>query len=95
MVIGLGMMVFAINDCHSLKEKRKIVKSMIARLRNEFNASVAEVDFNDIYHRAGIGFAIVGNDRRVVNSKVDKLIEFADRLALAEMIDSNIEIINL
>lgn len=95
MVIGVGMMSFRLNDCHSLKEKRKIVKSIIARIRNEFNASVAEVDFNDVHQRAEIGFALVGNDRRVINSKIDKLVEFTDQLSLAEMIDSNTEMINI
>lgn len=95
MVIGFGTITFKLSDCHSLKGKRKIIKSVIARTQNNFNASVAEVDLNDIYQRAKIGFAMVGNDRRTINSKMDKLFEFIDNLQLAEIIDTDMEIITI
>lgn len=95
MVAGLGVITFRLHDCRSLKGKRKIVKSIIARLRNNFNVSVAEVGSNDVYQRAEIGFALVGNNRIVVNSKIDKIFNLADELGLAEIIDSDMEIINI
>jgi len=95
MVTGLGVITFRLHDCRSLKGKRKIVKSIIARLRNNFNVSVAEVGSNDVYQRAVIGFALVGNNRMVVNSKIDKIFNLADDLGLAEIIDSDMEIINI
>ncbi|MBW1694951.1 MAG: DUF503 domain-containing protein [Deltaproteobacteria bacterium] len=95
MVAGLGVITFRLHDCRSLKGKRKIVKSIIARLRNNFNVSVAEVGSNDVYQRAEIGFALVGNNRIVVNSKIDKIFNLADDLGLAEVIDSDMEIINI
>jgi uncharacterized protein YlxP (DUF503 family) len=95
MVAGIGRLVFRIHDCRSLKGKRKVVKSLIARLRNQFNASIAEVGANDVYQRAEIGFAIVGNSQPVVNAKMDKLIGMAEDLGLAEMVDSELEIIHL
>jgi uncharacterized protein YlxP (DUF503 family) len=95
MVTGLGVITFRLHDCRSLKGKRKIVKSIIARLRNNFNVSVAEVGSNDVYQRAEIGFALVGNNRIVVNSKIDKIFNLADDLGLAEVIDSDMEIINI
>lgn len=95
MVAGLGIITFRLHDCRSLKAKRKVVKRIINQLRNNFNVSVAEVGSNDIYQRAEIGFALVGNNRMVVNSKLDKMINLADDLGLAEIIDSEMEIINL
>ena len=95
MVVGLGTITFRLYDCRSLKGKRKIVKSIISRLRNNFNASVAEVGSNDIYQKAVIGFSLVGNNRRVINSKIDKMFNLAEELNLAEIIDSEMEIINL
>jgi len=95
MVVGLGIITFRLHDCRSLKGKRKVVKKIVNQLRNNFNASVAEVGSNDIYQRAEIGFALVGNNRMVVNSKIDKMINLADDLGLAEIIDSEMEIINL
>lgn len=95
MVTGLGVITFRLHDCRSLKGKRKIVKSIITQLRNNFNVSVAEVGSNDVYQRAVIGFALVGNNRMVVNSKIDKIFNLADELGLAEIIDSDMEIINI
>ena len=95
MVVGLGIITFRLHDGRSLKGKRKVVKSIISRLRNNFNVSAAEVGANDIYQRAEIGFALVGNNRKVINSKIDKIFNLADELGLAEIIDSEMEIINL
>jgi uncharacterized protein YlxP (DUF503 family) len=94
-VIGFGIITFRLHDCHSLKSKRKIIKSIINQLRNHFNASVAEVGSNDVHQRAEIGFSLVGNNKSLVNSKMDKLINLAEALGLAEMIDTEMEIINL
>lgn len=95
MVVGLGIITFRLHDCRSLKSKRKIVKSIIGRLQNNFNASVAEVGSNDIYDEALIGFAVVGNDGILTNSIIDKVFNFADELGLAEIINTEMEIINL
>jgi len=95
MVVGLGNMTFRLHDCRSLKGKRKIVKSIISQIRNTFNASVAEIGSNDVHQRAEIGFAMVGNSRAVINSKVDKIFNMADEMGLAEMIDTEMEIFNL
>jgi uncharacterized protein YlxP (DUF503 family) len=95
MIVGVGIITFRLHDCHSLKGKRTIVKSIISRLRNNFNASVAEVGSNDNHQRAEIGVSLVGNDPRLINSKLDKLFNLADELGLAEMIDTEMEIIHL
>ena len=95
MVVGLGIIVFRIHDCRSLKEKRRIVKSIIRRMQNHFNVSVAEVGAQDIYQKSEIGFSLVGSDRRVVNSKIDKIINMVEQLGLAEVVNSEMEIINI
>ena len=94
MVVGVGQIRLRLFDVRSLKAKRKIVKSMIARIRNAFNVSIAEIDLNDSHDWAQIGFTIVGNDHRVVNAKLDKIIRMADDLGLAMISDSSIEIIH-
>ena len=95
MIVGIGSLTLYLRDCRSLKAKRKVVKAVIARLRNTFNASVAEVGVNDVYQRAAIGFAVVGNDQQRINSKLDKMFNFVEALGLAEVIDSEMEIIHL
>lgn len=95
MVLGFGTITFRLDECHNLKAKRKIIKSIISRVQNTYNVGIAEVDFNDVHQRAKIGFAFVGNDRRAINSKIDKMIEFIYNLSIAEIIDSEMEIINI
>ena len=50
---------------------------------------------NDVHQRAEIGFSLVGNDRQVINSKIDKIFNMIEELGLAEVIDSEMEIINI
>ena len=95
MVVGCGRIILRIHECRSLKGKRRVVKAVIARVRNHFNAAVAEIEDNDVYQRAVIGVAVVGNDTAVVNAKLDKLFDFVEDLGLAEMIDSEMEMIHL
>jgi len=95
MVVGVGQMKFRLFEIRSLKQKRKIVKSMIQRIGNTFNISIAEIDLNDSHGWAVIGFSMVGNDARKINSKLDKVMNMADDLGLAMMADSTIEIIHV
>jgi len=95
MVVGICIITFRIHDCRSLKEKRRIVKSLIRQVQNNFNASVAEVGAHDIYQKAQIGFSMVGTDQRVINSKSDKILNMLDGAGLAEIVDSELEIIHL
>ena len=58
----------------SLKEKRRIIKSLITRLRNDFNISIAEVAENDTHRHAVIGAAIVSNDRAFGDQVIAKVV---------------------
>ena len=60
----------------SLKDKRSIVKSLVMRLRKQFNVSIAEVDDHDLWQIATIGFACVSNH----NNHVDEIISAAINL---------------
>ena len=90
--VGIYSFELFLPHSHSLKEKRRIVKAIVAQLRNNFNASVAEVDANDVHQRAVVGFALVGNDKALINSKIDKMFNLAEKLGLAEVIDSQMEL---
>lgn len=95
MVIGMGVIRFRIHECRSLKAKRSVVKTIVSRIRNNFNASVGEVAANDVYQRADIGFALVGTDRRLVNAKIDKLFNMVEGMGIADVYDSEMEIMSL
>lgn len=95
MVVGTGKIIYRLHDCHSLKEKRGIVKSIIKKIQNNFNVSIAEVGSNDMHQKAEIGFALIGNNITLINSKIDMIFNMADGLGLAELIDTEMEIISL
>jgi uncharacterized protein len=92
MVVGSGMIVLWIPESGSLKEKRAVLRSLLKRTQNEFNVSIAEVGDNDHWRRAKVGFAVVGNDQRFVNAKMDHIVNFIDRMKLAEVVGSKFEI---
>ncbi len=76
----------------SLKDKRSIVKRIVARVQSKFNVSAAEVDDNDELDRAVLGFAAAGNDAKYVVGQLDALERFVDTLELAEIVDVHREI---
>jgi uncharacterized protein YlxP (DUF503 family) len=95
MVIGVCRIHLRIPESHSLKEKRHVIRKVIDRVRHRFNVAISEVDDNDLWQRAQIGFCTVGNDRRFVNSSLDKIIDFIEKMYLAEVIEKEMEIITV
>ena len=94
MVTGVLKVSLYTNSTHSLKEKRKIIKSIVGRVRNKFNVSIAEVGANDKWQIMELGISIVCNDKRFANSVLDNILSFIDSLNLCDLIDQNIEIFN-
>ena len=94
MVVGTGLVDLLIPESGSLKEKRSVLKRIIQRTQNEFNVSIAEVGDNDLWRRARVGFSAVGNDKPYINAKMDHILRFIDRLGLAEILRSRIEIVS-
>ena len=94
MYIVSGVITYKIHECFSLKQKRSVVRPVIAKFQREFNISVAEVDTLDKYQIATIGFSMVGNDKKYLNTKLDKLFNLAEALGAAELIASEYDIYN-
>ncbi len=75
-----------LEGCQSLKDKRSVLKSLLARLR-KLNLAVAEVEHQDLWQRAGIAAATVASDHRVAEEtlrEADRLIETADGVRIIE-----------
>jgi uncharacterized protein len=71
----------------SLKDKRSVVKRVLSRVKNTFNASAAEVDELDNPGGAVLGIAVVGNDARHLQGTLQAIEDFVDRLELCEIVD--------
>ncbi|MEE4364467.1 MAG: DUF503 domain-containing protein [Desulfotignum sp.] len=95
MVVGCGRIRLRLYGIRSLKAKRKIVKSIVAKLQNRFKAAAAETGLNDSHEWADIGFCVVGNASARVNSQMDKIFNFVEDTGLAMVADTNMEIIHL
>jgi uncharacterized protein len=63
-VVAVRSWELALAGCHSLKDKRRIVKSLKDRLHHQFNVSAAEVDHQDAWQRAALACGVVTTDRR-------------------------------
>ncbi len=92
MHIGICTLQLRLLESHSLKEKRRIIKSVKDRIRNKFNVSIAEIDAQDKWQWATLGVACVSNDARFVNSVLSKIIDFINNVHLVELVDCEIEI---
>ena len=81
MIVGLITWELHLAACHSLKEKRQIVKSLKDRLHQRFNVSAAETDHHDLWQRAELSAVVVTTDRQhaeQVLREADRLVEGAD-----------------
>lgn len=95
MVVGTLKIDFMLEDNRSLKGKRKVVKSMVGKVKARFNVSVAEVGSNDKWQKIELGISAVGNDRRHIDSSLNHILGFLEGLCLAQIVHTEMEIINL
>ena len=87
MVTLSAKLTFFITHATSLKDKRQVCRSLIDRTRQRFNASVAEVDTQDIHQTLTIGVAVVSGDTAHSQRSLDEIIRFMEKHADAEMTD--------
>ena len=95
MVVGICQLDVRIPENHSLKDKRHVLRKLMDRVRNQFNVAISEVGDNDLWQRAQIGICTVSNDRRHINSSLDKVIDFIEKMYLVEIIHSEMEILTI
>lgn len=95
MVVGVCRITFSIPGNDSLKGKRRVLRRIVDRTRNQFNAAVAEIGALDEHRRALIGFAVVSNDSRHANSMLDTISGFVSGLTEAVVIDRDIELVHV
>jgi uncharacterized protein YlxP (DUF503 family) len=95
MIVGICKLDMRIFECRSLKAKRKVIRRIKDRTKNAFGIGISEVDSQDLWQRAGLGFAIVGNDHGTVEGLMEKVANFIEGLGDAQIIDHYTEIINV
>ena len=75
MIVGVMTADLAIYDARTLKDKRQVILSAKERIKNKFNVSVSEVGYGDTPKRCTLGFAVVGNSARGLQSVLDQIVD--------------------
>jgi uncharacterized protein YlxP (DUF503 family) len=94
MVVGVGVMQLMIHDASSLKSKRRVVKSILGKVRSKFDLSIAEVDDQDKWQRCSLGFAVVTNEAGYAHTMLQNIADYVEGLHLAEVTNYDIEILH-
>ena len=78
-VIGFCTLEVFIGEASSLKDKRRVLKSMLEKVRSRFNVSIAEVDQQELWQRATVAFACVSNERVHADQMISAVIRFLEQ----------------
>ena len=94
MSIGLLILELHLAGCGSLKEKRSRLKPLMARLHNQFNVSVAEVDHLDVWQSSVVACTLVSNDPNHTRRALQKIVNWVEtNWRAVEVVDSQIELL--
>lgn len=93
MNIGVCRIELRLPENHSLKGKRQVIKSIIARLQNSYNVSVAEVDNQELWQIATLGISCASNNRRHADEILANVIRFIiQNYPDVELLNSKVEV---
>jgi hypothetical protein len=95
MIVGTCKVALTLPGVDSLKGKRGVLKSLLARLSREFNVTAAEIDHHDVWQSSTIGLALISTSQGHADSRLRKIVEWIEghRRDL-EIVDFSIEIIH-
>jgi len=93
MTIGVLQMDFLIPGSRSLKDKRRVIKSLKQLLHNRYNCSIAEVEFQESWGRARLAACVVSGESRHANDELNEIVRFASNNPGAELVDYRIEML--
>ena len=91
MIVGVLELRVSVFDAMSLKDKRRVIKSLKDRISNKYNVSIAEVGQNDNIRTSTLGVSLVANDSRFVESSLSKIVDFVRSVPQLSLIDYTIE----
>jgi len=90
------MIVYAEVECmlyegNNLKDKRALIKRITAKLRNEFNISIAELDYHDLWQRTKLGIVTISNEYVFSEKVIQAVLDLIDSFPELERTITNIE----
>jgi uncharacterized protein len=93
MTIGVLQLELSIGDAMSLKDKRRVIKSLKDRIAHGHNVSIAEVGALDAHRRSVLGVAMVANDSGYVEGALNKLVDFVKTVRNVDLVDYQIDLL--
>lgn len=93
MLVGLCSIDLDLRGATSLKDKRKVIKSLVDRVHNRFNVSIAEVEYQDYWQRSQLGVACVSNERQHLQQVLQQVVNYIEKSSEAEIRDYYIEML--
>lgn len=94
MVIGSAVVTLMLPEAFSLKDKRRVVKSVIARMRTRFNVAIAEVDTQDAWHTITLGIVCASTEAKHAHQMLERVVQAIEGERLdADLADYRIEIL--
>jgi uncharacterized protein YlxP (DUF503 family) len=94
-VIGALTLTVHVPESRSLKDKRQVISSLLARIRRQFNVAAAEVDDQDTWQVATLGVVCVSSDRRHADEMCQKVLRWVEDDGEALLGVSRFELVNL
>ena len=91
MNVALLQVVLQIPDANSLKDKRRVVRGLIDRIRNEFPVAAAEIEDQDVWRSAVLGFASVSNSAKHAASVMQKVLEYLRASPACRVVEHELE----
>ena len=85
MIVGVCRITLQLEDCHSDKDKRSVLRRIKDRVHQKWNCAIAEVGDGDSWDTAQLGFVVLSNQRGYTQSQVQKILQFIDDLAFARV----------
>jgi len=93
MLLGICKVRLYLPNSHSLKDKRNILRSIKARIRNNYNISISEIDNYNLWKNTTLGIACIGNDKKYLNKILNAIIQFIEKEGKSQLINYEINII--
>ena len=93
MPVGLLTLEIHIQDAHSLKDKRQVLRSLKDRLRGRFNVAIAELDGQGSWQRATIGIVSVSNNAAYLERSLRTVFEESERLLGRDLVSHELELL--
>ncbi|MEX2209264.1 MAG: DUF503 domain-containing protein [Myxococcota bacterium] len=95
MLIAAALIELDLPESESIKDRRRVSRSIVDRVRQRFNVSVAEVADQDERHSVCIGCVMVGIDPGHLRKGMEKVIHYVESLGLGEVVSDDVTVVRL